>query len=563
MTRFLDGLSVQMDIQRLILFVVFSFSLLMLWEAWQKEHRPQVPVATSPLAVPVPSSTATPAAAATFSAAERAAGVPSAEAGQSGKPRERLRVRTDTVLAEIDTQGGDLVYLELLKHKDTLDNNKDLVLLGPEHRYAAQSGLVGAGLPNHKTMFATAEKEYSLSPGQEKLEVRLEASTQEGVKVTKILTFHRASYRIDIAEEITNGTAAPLSTYAYFQLTRDGKSPAGDPKMVQTYTGAAVYTEQDKFQKVAFSDIDKGKAPYPRTPDSGWIAVVQHYFVAAILPPDKTPREFYTRKLSDDFYSVGVIVPTGSIVPGATARVAVPLYAGPQDQDNLKAVAPGLELVVDYGWLTVIAAPLFWVLKLFHGWLMNWGLAIIMLTVVIKLIFFPLSAASYRSMAKMKLVTPRMMKLREQYADDKTKLNQAMMDLYKTEKINPLGGCLPILVQIPVFIALYWVLLASVELRHAPFYLWITDLSAQDPWYVLPALMMVSMLIQTKMNPTPPDPVQAKVMMIMPFAFGVMFFFFPAGLVLYWVVNNVLSILQQWQITRMIGGAKAAASAKR
>src|SRR6266853_751084 len=510
-----------MDTQRLILFFVFSFSLLLLWEAWQKEHRPVVPaVPTSPLSAPAPGGLA---------AAPGASVVPAVNAPQSG---QRVRVRTDTVVAEIDTQGGDLVYLELLQHKDTLDGSKNLVLLGPEHHYAAQSGLTG-GLPFHRTLFTTAELESALAPGKDNLEVRLEASAPDGVKVTKILTFHRASYQIDIAEEIRNGTASPVSTFAYFQLTRDGKAPPGDPRMAQTYTGAALYTEQDKFQKVPFSDIDKVK------------------------------RDFYASRLAEDLYSVGVKIPIGPIAPGATARVTVPLYAGPQDQDHLKAVEPGLELVVDYGLFSVIAKPLFWVLKLFHSWLGNWGLAIILLTVVIKLIFFPLSAASYRSMAKMKLVTPRLMKLREQYADDKTKMNQAMMELYKTEKINPLGGCLPILVQIPVFIALYWVLFESVELRQAPFYLWIKDLSAPDPWYVLPTLMMASMIVQTKMNPTPPDPVQAKVMMIMPFAFGVMFYFFPSGLVLYWFVNNILSILQQWQITRMIGGKKSAASAKR
>jgi len=547
-----------MDTQRLILFVIFSFSLLMLWEAWQKEHRLQAPQATAPAAIPAPS-TPTPASA----AAQSAGAVPGAATAPGGKPRERLRVKTDMVVAEIDTQGGDLVFLELLKHKDVLDNSKNLVLLGPEHRYAAQSGLIGPGLPNHKTLFSASAREFGLASGQDKVEVRLETATPEGVKVTKTFTFHRASYRIDVAEEIANGGATPLSAHAYFQLTRDGRAPAGDPDMVKTFTGAAVYTEQDKFQKVEFSDIEKGKASYSRTADNGWIALVQHYFVTALLPQDKAQREFYTRKVDENLYSAGVIVPLATIAPGATASVSVPLYAGPQDQDHLKAIAPGLELVVDYGWLTVIAAPLFWVLKLFHGWVSNWGVAIILLTVVIKLIFFPLSAASYRSMAKMKLVTPKMMKIREQYGDDKTKMNQAMMELYKTEKINPLGGCLPILVQIPVFIALYWVLLASVELRHAPFYFWITDLSAQDPWYVLPALMMVSMLVQTKMNPTPPDPVQAKVMMIMPFAFGIMFFFFPAGLVLYWFVNNILSILQQWQITRLIAGAKPAAGAKR
>ncbi len=554
-----------MDTQRLILFFVFSFSLLLLWDAWQKEVRPPVSAApASPAAIPAPSA---PAPAQSSKSANSAPPIVPA-----GKPGERLHVRTDTVAAEIDTQGGDLVYLELLQHKNTLDGTKNLVLLGPEHRYAAQSGLIGADLPNHRTLFHAATKEFVLAEGQDKVDVRLEATTAEGVKVAKVLTFHRAIYRIDIAEEVTNGTAVPLGTHAYFQLTRDGKAPAGDPHMVQTYTGIAVYTEQDKFQKVAFTDVDKGKAPYPKSADNGWIAMVQHYFVAALLPQEKTPREFFTRKLAEDLYSAGVIVPVGPVAPGVTTRVAMSLYAGPQDQDHLRAVAPGLELVVDYGWLTVIAAPLFWVLKLFHGWLGNWGLAIILLTVMIKLIFFPLSAASYRSMAKMKLVTPRLMKIREQYPDDRMKMNQAMMELYKTEKINPLGGCLPIVVQIPVFIALYWVLLASVELRHASWF-WVHDLSAPDKMFtipgidmpigVLPIVMMITMIFQTKMNPVPPDPIQAKVMMIMPFAFGFMFFFFPAGLVLYWVVNSILSIAQQWQITRMIEGAKAAGGAKR
>jgi len=546
-----------MDTQRLILFVVFSFSLLLLWEAWQKESKPPAPstAATGQAAVPTPSALGE-------APQAKGASVPAAAAATEG-PREIVRVQTDLVRAEIDTRGGDIIFLELLQQKDAGDAGKNIVLFGPEHHYAAQSGLIGAGLPNHKTQFRALAKEFALAPGQDKVEVRLEADGPPGVKVTKILTFHRGSYRIDLAHEITNKSGAPLSADAYFQLTRDGTSPGGDPYMTKTYTGAAVYTERDKFQKVTFEDIAKGKVPYPKSADDGWIALIQHYFVAALLPPEKAPREFFTRKLDGDLYAMGVIMPVGPIAPGATARVGVSLYAGPQDQDHLKSVAPGLQLVVDYGWLTVIAAPLFWVLKLFYSWLGNWGLAIILLTVVIKLIFFPLSAASYRSMAKMKLVTPRMMKLREQYGDDKVKLNQAMMDLYKTEKINPLGGCLPIVVQIPVFIALYWVLFESVELRHAPFYLWITDLSAPDPWYVLPALMMISMIVQTKMNPTPPDPVQAKVMMIMPLVFGVMFFFFPAGLVLYWLVNNILSILQQWQIGRMMGGDKAAASVKR
>jgi YidC/Oxa1 family membrane protein insertase len=542
----------KMDTQRLILFFVFSFSLLMIWEAWQKEGRPpQVPAVSAPVS-------STPA---LSTSPKGGVAVPSAmpETGAPMATRERVRVISDEMIAEVDTQGGDIVSLELRQHKDPNDRNKNFVLLTPEHRYAMQSGLIGESLPSHKTLYTASTKELTLAPGKDSVALRLEAPVVGGVKVTKVLTFHRGSHLIDIAHEITNGGPVPLAAHAYFQLTRDGKSPPGDTKMMSTYTGAAVYTDQDKYVKVGFGDIDKGKAAYSKTADNGWIGMVQHYFVSALLPVEKQPREFFTRKLTDDFYAAGVILPTPIIAPGATATVSVPLYAGPQEQDKLKAIAPGLDLVVDYGWLTVIAAPLFWVLQFFHGWLGNWGLAIILLTVVLKLIFFPLSAASYRSMAKMKLVSPKLTKLREQYGDDRARMNQAMMELYKTEKINPLGGCLPIVVQIPVFISLYWVLLAAVELRHAPFYGWIADLASPDPWYVLPALMMGSMIIQTKMNPTPPDPVQAKVMMIMPFGFGIMFFFFPSGLVLYWLVNNILSILQQWQITRMVGSAKPTA----
>jgi YidC/Oxa1 family membrane protein insertase len=544
-----------MDTQRLILFIIFSFSLLMLWDAWQRESRPPPPQQQArDTTVPTPSAPA-PKPAAPGAAPE---GVPATAAPAA--PREIVRVTTDALVAEIDPLGADLVKLELLRYKDSLDPAKNFVLLGPEHRYAVQSGLIGQGLPTHKTLFRPQASAYELDRGQDALEVKLEAATPEGVRVVKTLTFRRSSYVVELVQEIANGTGAPLATHAYFQLTRDSKAPADDKAMLYTFTGAAVYTEQDKFVKVSFEDVDKGKSPYPKTADNGWIAMVQHYFVAALLPPEKAEREYYTRRLAPEYYSAGVILPVPAIAPGGSAKTAVRLYAGPEEQDKLKSVAPGLQLVVDYGWLTVIAAPLFWVLELFHRWLGNWGLAIIALTILIKLIFFPLSAASYRSMARMKQVTPRLMKLREQYGDDRAKLNQAMMDLYKQERINPLGGCLPIVVQIPVFIALYWVLLASVELRQAPFYGWIKDLSAVDPYYILPALMMGSMLIQTKMSPTPPDPVQAKVMMIMPFAFGVMFFFFPAGLVLYWLVNNILSIAQQWQITRMIEGGKTAAA---
>jgi YidC/Oxa1 family membrane protein insertase len=333
--------------------------------------------------------------------------------------------------------------------------------------------------------------------------------------------------------------------------------------MIPTYTGAALFTEQEKFKKIEFSALDKGNASYPKNADNGWIAMLQHYFLTAWLPKDKSAREYYAKRLGENEYTAGVIVPVGVVEPGSTARITVPLYAGPEEQSKLASIAPGLDLTVDYGWLTVIGAPLFWLLSFYHSWTGNWGVAIILLTMSVKLAFFPLSAAGYRSMAKLRLVTPKLQRLREQHGNDRQRMHQAMMDFYKTEKINPMGGCLPIVVQIPVFISLYWVLLASVELRHAPFAAWIEDLSSPDPYFVLPVLMGISMFVQSKLSPPAADPIQAKVMQIMPFAFSVFFFFFPAGLVLYSLVNNVLSIAQQWQITRMIEGAAVAAGKKK
>jgi len=548
-----------MDTQRLILFLVFSFSLLYLWEGWQKQHAP-VPVPVQQVqqsAVPTPG-VPTPSTSSATPTGARPGEVPAGASAESAPQRELVTVTTDLVKATIDPLGGDIVRIELLKAKDTLDPKKNFVLMSGVHHYSAQSGLIGEGLPTHKTLYTPAASEYDLKEGERELKVRFDVTTPQGYKATKTLTFHRGSYEIDVAHEVVNSGKTPLAAHAYFQLTRDDKAPPGTQAMVKTFTGVAAYTEEHKYQKITFSDIEKGKHVLPKSVQDGWIGMVQHYFVSAWLPPDKVEREFYARDLGEGLFSAGVIVPVSAVAPGETARVGMTLYAGPQEQEKLAKLAPGLNLVVDYGWLTIIASPLFWVLKLLHGWLANWGLSIIALTVMIKLLFFPLSAASYRSMAKMKLVTPKLTKIREQYADDRVKMNQAMMELYKTEKINPLGGCLPIVVQIPVFISLYWVLLGSVELRYAPFYGWITDLSSADPYYVLPSLMMLSMIVQTKMNPTPPDPVQAKVMMIMPFIFGVMFFFFPAGLVLYWLVNNLLSIAQQWQISRLMGSAGGA-----
>ena len=542
-----------MDTQRLILLVIFSFSLLMLWEAWEKEKRPKPPptASTEQPGVPAPAKPAPP-------AAKPSAAVPGAEAAKG----EVIRVSTDLVVAEIDTLGGTLKRVELVRHKDSKDLSKNLVLLGSERQYEAQSGLAGEGGPNHRTLWRAEPGERALAPGRDEVAVQLVATGKDGLEVRKSYTFKRNSYVVDVALELRNPNAAPAAAYAYVQLTHDGKPETNTTTVAETFgaqsfIGFAVYTDERKFEKIHLSDLDKGKADYVKQATNGWLAFVQHYFVSAWLPPQGLQRDYAAEKRSDGIYSARAMVPV-SVAPGGSAAVNVPLYVGPQEQRRLQAAAPGLDLVVDYGWLAIIAWPLFWLLEKFYALSGNWGVAIILLTVLIKLVFFPLSAASYKSMAKMKLITPRLQKLREMYAHDRQKMNQAMMELYKTEKINPLGGCFPIVVQIPVFIALYWVLLAAIELRHAPFMLWIKDLSALDPYYVLPILMTATMVLQTRMNPVPPDPVQARVMQIMPFVFSIFFFFFPAGLVLYWLVNNILSIAQQWQIQRMFDRDKPA-----
>jgi YidC/Oxa1 family membrane protein insertase len=539
-----------MDSQRLILFFVFSFSVFLLLDAWQREQRPAAPPAAQVEGVK-PGQQAPPTPSEKLAATQAVKPPEGAAALAKG---ETVKVETDYLRAEISTNGGDLRRLELKRHRATDDDNKVFVLLDdrPGHVYVAQSGLIGPGLPNHRSPFVARATEYRMGESENVVEVRLETPPSETVKVTKIFRFQRSSYVINVSYEIANSTAAAIRPFGYFQLLRDGTPPAGDSKMLPTYTGAAVYTEREKFQKVPFGDIEKGKTPYPKTSNDGWVAMLQHYFVSAWLPGENVSREFYTRRLDDNLYAAGVIVPAGAIGAGKSATLTVALYAGPEEPQKLAKIAPGLDLTVDFGWLTIIAVPLFWVLSWLEQLVGNWGVAIIVLTVIIKLLFYPLSQASYRSMAKMRVLAPKLQKLKDQYANDRQRLQQAMMELYKTEKINPLGGCLPIVVQIPVFIALYWVLLASVELRHAPFYGWIHDLSAPDPWFILPIVMGATMIIQTKLNPEPPDPVQAKVMKIMPIAFSVFFFFFPAGLVLYWLVNNVLSIAQQWHINRAL-----------
>lgn len=567
-----------METKKLVLIIIFSTSLLFLWEAWQKELQPPMPAEVTPGVtssstnqrhdpLPVPGDEL-------VSSAE-SGNIPGVPGTTGGTPSvtpnlftigKKIQVRTDLIIAEIDTAGGDLRQLGLLTHPSKEDKNKPYQLLSDNAArfHVAQSGLVGEDMPNHKTQFTVESNTYNyeLGTGQDKVVVRLLAPRINNIQVAKVYTFHRGTYVIDVTFEIHNESSTSIQPFSYFQMLRDANTPAGSAFMMQSYTGPAMYTDAEKFQKIAFSDIDQNQTEYPTNSDNGWIAMLEHYFLTAWLPEQQTPREYYAKRLAPNQYTAGVITPVGTIESGQTKDFSMKLYAGPQEQNKLAELSPGLELTVDYGWLTVLAKPLFWLLSFYHSWVGNWGFAIILLTLTVKLIFFPLSAAGYRSMAKMRVVTPKLQRIREQYGSDKQRMNQAMMDFYREEKINPMGGCLPILVQIPVFIALFWTLLAAVELRYAPFVLWITDLSAPDPYYVLPLVMGISMWIQSKLSPTPADPIQAKVMQIMPIAFSVFFFFFPSGLVLYSLVNNILSIAQQWQITRMFENAEDSSSKK-
>ena len=542
-----------MDIKRTVLLVIFSLSLLMLWENWTiynggaSMFAPEVASTSNNATSNTKSDSSVPQASVSTpvaSGADVPAGAVSAQAG------EKITITTDLLKAEINSAGGELTRIELLQHKDSANESKNVVLMESDagRTYVGQSGLIGTSAPNHRSLFTVRPGMRTLE-NADSVQLILDAE-QDGVKLTKTYTFKRGEYEIELSHEVTNGSAAAITPSVYVQLVRDDSKLEGDSSFYSTFTGPAIYTDAEKFRKVTFEDIDKGKQPPAAQTDKGWIAIVQHYFVSAFEPLDKGTVELFTRKIDNKLYAVGAIMKMESIAPGAKAISKGKLYTGPQESANLEKFAPDFDLVKDYGWLTLIAKPIFWLMEQIQKLLGNWGWTIIVLTIMIKLAFFPLSAASYRSMAKMKLVTPKMTAIRERHKGDAQQMNAAMMELYKTEKINPLGGCLPVVVQIPVFIALYWVLLASVEMRHAPWLGWIQDLAAPDPWYILPVIMAASMFVQTKLNPTPPDPIQAKVMMFMPIAFSVMFFFFPSGLVLYWVVNNLLSIAQQWVITQ-------------
>jgi len=541
-----------METRRLLLFIVFSFSLIILWGEWSRQGQPASPliqenkgVAQTPEVTSLKSVPALP-----------------KESKIKAATGKSLVVETDNYLVSIDTAGGNINGFTLLKHRVADDKSKPITLFQQDenHTYVAQSGLLGHGLPSHNAAFQTdLSGTIHLESGKDEISVALSAMDNDTAQVSKTYTFHRGSYLVDVVYQIENKSKDVIQPAAYFQLVRDDVPPEGGSMFIPTYTGPAIYTDEEKFLKIEFSDIAKEKQKLPTAANNGWVGMLQHYFVSAWLPEGDGQREFYTKSLGEGLFSAGVVMPKADIAPGQTVEIKSRLYVGPA-QTKLNDIVPGLGLSVDYGIFTIFASPLFWLMSFLNGWIGNWGVSIILLTVLIKLVFFPLSAASYRSMAQMRLVAPKLEKIKQQCGDDRERLNRAMMDLYKSEKINPLGGCLPVLIQIPVFIGLYWAILESVELRHAPFFGWIQDLSATDPYFVLPIIMGISMLIQSKLNPTPTDPLQAKIMQIMPVAFSVIFFFFPAGLVLYSIVNNILSISQQWYITHAAEAAQKGAS---
>jgi YidC/Oxa1 family membrane protein insertase len=569
---FLHGLlnKVFMDFRRTILWVVFLMSGMFLVDGWQRFNGgagfmgvPNKPAAsaaagssntsssTSKAADAVPAS---PAAAAKTSTPSDAPAVVAVAAA----PVQIIKLTNDVLAIEVSSAGANIVRAELLKHKAENDIKANMVLLeGGNKPYFAQTGLLGntasgAVLPNH-----TAQMAYTVASSSAD-KVVLE-STVDGVKLTKTVALTAGSYNIAVNHSVSNGSTAAITPSLYLQLLRHGAAVTEGNAITQptsTFTGPAVYTEEKKFQKIEFTEIEKGKAKFHNTSKDGestWVAMVQHYFVSAWVAKENKARELEVDAINGTdggrHYRVRSKQALGSVPAGGSISHDATLYVGPQDQDALEKLSPGLDLVVDYGILTIFAKPMFAALKFFHGLSGNWGWAIVLLTVSIKALLYLPMAMSYRSMAKMKLVAPKMKALQERHADDKTKLNGAMMELYKTEKINPLGGCLPILLTIPIFIALYWVLLASVEMRNAPWIGWITNLAVPDQWYVLPVLLAATMWAQFKLSPTPPDPMQARVMMIMQGVFAIMFLFFPAGLNLYYFVNNLLSIAQQKFIT--------------
>nr|AGC72035.1 inner membrane protein translocase component YidC, long form [uncultured bacterium A1Q1_fos_500] len=553
------------DIRRSILWMVFGFSMILLWDKWQLHNGqpatffPQPPSATAKAEADSKSSAKT---------TTGTGSVPTATAVGGGlppstmpaAPRVTTVITTDVLKLSFDSEGGSLVGADLLQHKAaTLSSknqeDKPLTLLTqtPNHTYIAQTGLVGgSGLPTHKTPMVWVKGDTELKDGQNELIVRFE-SASDGVKMVKTYTLRRGAYDIAVSHEVINTTTAEIKPQLYMQLVRDGSTNASETPFYSTFTGPAIFTQVAKYQKVEFPDIEKNKATFQKTAADGYVAMVQHYFATAWLLGDGIEREHFVRKIDNNLYSAGLITAMPAIAPESSQSVQARLFVGPQAEKVLETVAPGLELVKDYGWLTMLAKPLYWLLEKIHGVVGNWGWAIVLLVVLIKAAFYWLNATAYRSMAKMKAVTPRITEMRERLKDNPQQMQMEMMRIYREEKVNPMGGCFPIMIQIPVFIALYWVLLSSVEMRNAPWVAWITDMSSPDPWYILPFIMTLTTIFQTALNPLPPDPMQAKLMWIMPLVFSVMFFFFPAGLVLYWITNNILTIAQQAFINHRMG----------
>jgi YidC/Oxa1 family membrane protein insertase len=552
------------DIRRTILWVIFGFSMVLLWDQWQIHNGKQATFFPNPTqkaaSAPAPAVSAStgvpvvPAVAGQAPVAESAVAVAS----------ERFEVSTDVLKMTFDTQGGALVRTEFLQYLDSNDKTRNFVLLDDtkDRYYQAQTGLIGGvapdSFPTHKSVMAVSG-DKALKDGQDELKLVFTSQDTGGIKLVKTYTLRRGAYDIAVKHEVINTGATALNPQLYLQLVRDGNKPAGESSFYSTFTGPAVYTDLKKYQKVEFSDIKKGKADFEKESTNGYIAMVQHYFASAWILPADVKRTFSLdardvgATVADCCYRATMITPLETVAPGQTKAVEAKLFVGPQEEKKLEALAPGMELVKDYGWLTILAKPLYWLLDKLHSFIQNWGWSIVALVLLLKIAFYWLNAKAYASMAKMKAVNPRIMEMRERLKDNPQQMQQEMMRIYREEKVNPMGGCFPIMVQIPVFIALYWVLLSSVEMRNAPWILWIQDLSSPDPFFILPVVMTLTTLLQTALNPAPPDPLQAKMMWFMPLAFSVMFFFFPSGLVLYWITNNILSIAQQWIINTRMG----------
>ncbi len=538
-----------MDSRRLVIFIILSLGLLFLWE---KYITPETPATTQTTV------------ATTIAHASSSNQIDSEVVNKVAEDK-LITVTTDVIQAQISTVGGDLREVDLLTHgsQDNVKEPYKLLMQNKDRTFIAQTGLVsnaGLKLPNHHTIFSSDQSNYVLSPNQNSLTVSLKSS-DDGVDIIKTYTFNRDSYIVDIGYQIINSSSNPLSgVSAYWSILRDEAAPEGETKFVRTFTGPAYYTADSKFQTLKFSNVNKGNVSYPENTTNGWIGFIQHYFATLWLLDANNHQAVCTngincrlsfKPMGNNLVSAGLLTDLPTIAANSTFSLAVPLFVGPEAYNVLTKAAPHLELTKDYGWVYIFATPLFWLLVKLFEFVHNWGYAIILLTLTVKLVLYPLTRASYISMAKMKALAPKIEQLKKQNSDDKAKLQASMMQLYKTEKVNPIGGCLPMILQIPVFIGLYWALLSSVELRNATF-LWIHDLSTPDPYYILPIILAGTMFLQTFLNPPPSDPVQAKMMKIMPLAFSVMFFFFPAGLVLYWLVNNVLSMSQQWYVNKHV-----------